>query len=540
MPTSRNYREIPGTDHPVIKRDKRLKLSAPKQQVRVTLILRRKKGAQPKELRDFVSKSASKLRRNLVQRDAYVAQNGADPKEIEQVEKFARSHGLKVLGSSAARRSVYVRGPVSALNKAFAIKLTDYQSPRGTYHSHPGKAKLPADIARYVEAIFGLHNRKVNAKRFIKRLLQNPNDPPNTGPLTPQQVAQLYNFPAGKGANQTIGIYEMETQDGPAGYRKQDIAATMKAFGGGLKVPAVIDVPVNGVTNSGVPDGETGLDITVSSAVAQGATIAVYFTGGDSQSIILALQQMIHPEGSEPKPSIISISYGWGADDPSADSFTPQTYTQIEKLFQDAANLSITVLVSSGDSGAFVESQTQAQTSYPASDPWVTSCGGTTIGNVKGANFDEYVWNDSGATGGGVSAKFQQVPAYQIGAGVPKRNRTKTIGRGVPDIAGNASPYSGYLQVDNGKKPEPIGGTSAVAPLYAGLIARVNANLGRPAGFLNPALYKLANKAFRDVSAPPGPATNSYNGVTGYPAGPGWDACTGLGSIDGTALQKGL
>jgi len=174
----------------------------------------------------------------------------------------------------------------------------------------------------------------------------------------------------------------------------------------------------------------------------------------------------------------------------------------------------------------------------------VTACGGTTVGNIGGSNFDEYVWNDSGAggpgaTGGGISARFP-VPAYQTSVNLPERVGTGTIGRGVPDIAGNASENSGYPQVINGDRPQPVGGTSAVAPLYAGLIARINANLGRSVGFLNPALYQLPTAAFRDIVGSPGPANNSFGEVTGYPAGPGWDACTGFGSIRGQALQDGL
>jgi kumamolisin len=475
--------------------------------------------------------------------EAFAATHGADPKEMEQVAAFARSNGLNVIESQPARRSVVVRGTVEAINSAFAVELHDYQSPRGMYHGHEGKSSVPSALAPMVEAVIGLDNRPVPAKHFSTARKHNPADPPNTKPITPLQVAQLYNFPTGTGSGQTIGIYEMQTSGGNAGYTVQDLTNTMKAFGGGLKVPVPIDVSVNGVTNSGVSDGETGLDITVAAAIAQGAQIAVYFTGGDTQSIILALQQMIHPSAGEPTPSIISISYGWGPDDASADSFSAADYTQIDDLFQDAANLAITVLVSSGDSGAFIESKTQAQTSYPATEPWVIACGGTTIGNISGKTFSEYAWNDTGAagpgaSGGGVSARFP-VPTYQANAKVPVRNGTKTKGRGIPDISGNASENSGYVQFINGQS-QPVGGTSAVAPLYAGLMALINASLGHPAGFINPALYGIKSGVFNDIVSPPGPANNSMGKVTGYPVGPGWDACTGFGSVDGAALLSAL
>jgi kumamolisin len=431
--------------------------------------------------------------------------------------------------------------------------LHDFQSPRGKYRSHVGPAALPGGIAEVVESVVGLNNRPVDAKRYVKRGSAEVNktananaDPPNTNPLAPQQVASLYNFPGGKGASQIIGIYEMQIGNTGAGYTTSDLQQAMKAFGGNLTVPVPIDVSVNGVTNSGVSDGETGLDITVASAIAQGAKIAVYFTGPDTQSILNALQVMVHPQAGDPQLNIISISYGWGPDDDNAGSFTAAEYTQLDQLFQDAANLDITVLVSSGDSGAHIESETQAQASYPATEPWVIACGGTTIGNIKGSNFTEYVWNDvgaggPGATGGGVSdnSTIGALPAYQAQAGVPDQIRTHKRGRGIPDISGNASENAGYVQFINGQS-QPVGGTSAVAPLYAGLIALINANLGRSVGFINPILYNFPATTFRNITGPPGPANNSYGRVKGYPATSGWNACTGFGSVNGTQLLNSL
>ncbi len=542
-----DYKPVKGTEHNHPPGHKALNPTAGNEPVTATVILRRRvNGPKLRELDEFSPQSKTPPKK--ISRSEFAADYGADPKEMEQVASFAKSHGLEVVESHPGRRSVVVRGSASAMGKAFAVELHDYDSPRGKYHGHTGTVNLPGALADLVEAVIGLDNRLVPAQHFSTARRQNPSDPPNTNPLTPPQVAQLYNFPAGDGTGQTIGIYEMETQDAagnpaPAGYTVQDLTDSIKAFGGNLKVPQPVDVSIDGVTNSGQSDGETGLDITVAGAVAQGATIAVYFTGGTSQSILHALETMIHPDAGDPQPSILSISYGWGPDDETAGSFSDQEYTQMDRLFQDAANLSITVLVSSGDSGAFIASETQAQTSYPATEPWVTACGGTTIGNVNGTAFDEYVWNDTGkagpgATGGGISARFTPAPSYQANAKLPNRNGTNTPGRGIPDLAGNASENSGYVQFINGQS-QPVGGTSAVAPLYAGLIAIINANLKSPVGFLNPLLYS-ANGVFRDIDGPPGPANNSFGKVTGYPASAGWNACTGLGSVNGTALENSL
>ena len=538
------YRLLEGSEHAHPADHALLGASDPAESGTVTLLVRRRAGSKLLELTDFSGRPGEHP--EPFSRADFAAQNGADPADIAQVEAFARGHGLTVVESDVARRSVVVNGTVASLNAAFGVALHDYRSPRGKYRGYAGALSMPAGMAGVVEAVFGLDNRKVPAQHYAakrKKVSASPEttNPPNTAPVTPQQIAALYGFPPGDGAGQTIGIYEMETGDGPAGYTTQDLADSIAAFGGNLKVPKPVDVSVDGVTNSGKSDGETGLDITVAGAIAQGAELAVYFTGGDAQNIIHALQLMFHPGAGDPQPTIVSISYGWGPDDEAAAAFSAAEYAQLDQLFQDAANLGITVLVSSGDSGAFIESTTQAQASYPATEPWVIACGGTTVGNIAGASFDEYAWNNGGtggASGGGISARYP-VPSYQSSLTLPVANGTKAAGRGIPDLAGNANEDSGYPQFINGQSG-PVGGTSAVAPLYAGLLAIVNANLGRAFGFINPILYALAAQAFSDIVSPPGPANNSYNGVTGYAVGAGWDAVTGLGSIKGTALQAGL
>ena len=527
---------LPGSEHPHPKDSITLQPTDGAQQLTVTILLRRNQAHTPAKTEEVLAKPSARPTREV-----FAASHGAEPAEMEAVVNFAKQAGLQVVDADPARRSVIASGSADAVNKAFSLQLNDYQYAKGAYRSHDGAVNLPASIANYVEAVVGLTNRNVVATHFPSpavALLSPGVDPPNTGNLTPAQVASLYNFPPGDGSGQTIGIYEMQIGNTPAGYSTSDIQGTMAALGN-LPMPQITDVPVNGVQNSGNSDGETGLDITVAGAIAPKATIAVYFVGAQIQDMLLALQMMILPKPGEPQPSIISISYGWGPDDPDTPTFSASEYAQFTSLFEDASTAKITVLISSGDSGAYSESSTQAQTNYPATDIWVTACGGTTIGNINGASFEEWVWNDSGATGGGISARFA-VPAYQDAAHLPNRNQTGTPGRGLPDIAGNASPYSGYLQVIGGQPPRPIGGTSAVAPLYAGLIARINGNLGAPVGYLNTSLYALPASTFHDIVGAPGPANNSYHGVTGYPAGPGWDACTGLGSIDGQALQDAI
>jgi kumamolisin len=276
------------------------------------------------------------------------------------------------------------------------------------------------------------------------------------------------------------------------------------------------------------------LDIEIAGAVAPGASIAVYFAPNSEQGFIDAISTAVHD--SVNKPSVISIS--WGATE---SEWTAQGLAAMDQAFQDAAALGVTVCCASGDAGSSDQNPQNgtpdglAHADFPAASPYVLACGGTRLIASNGAIESETVWNEnaqSGATGGGVSDVFD-LPAWQQGAGVPRSvNPGGRIGRGVPDVAGNASQATGYrVRVDF--LTFVVGGTSAVSPLWAGLVARFNQRLGTPVGWLNPMLYGpvAGSGAFRDI-------TEGNNGA--YAANGGWDACTGWGSPVGSKLLKVL
>jgi len=286
-------------------------------------------------------------------------------------------------------------------------------------------------------------------------------------------------------------------------------------------------------------DQEVILDIDVAGAAAQGARIAVYFAPITEQGWVDAVTTAVHDAVNN--PSALSISWGWPELEPMSPllpGWTVAAMNKVSATFQEAALLGVTVLAASGDQGSACQIGDQkAHVEYPASDPYVISCGGTLVQDQGAGAFMEVPWSDRwGASGGGVSASFP-VPSWQASAGVPNSLTSGLPGRGVPDVAGNASPSSGYVLIEDGKKTEPaVGGTSAVAPLYAGLVALLNANLNDRVGYLNSALYGPGTAGvFHDVTLPKG-MTNGFNGAPGYPVGPGWDAVTGLGSINGLAL----
>jgi kumamolisin len=334
----------------------------------------------------------------------------------------------------------------------------------------------------------------------------------------------LYQFPAGDGAGETIGIIELG-----GGYDTADLTAYFSEIGVS-PAPQVSAVSVDGASNAPTgsadgPDGEVLLDIEVAGAIAPAAKLAVYFAPNTDAGFLDAITTAVHDTTNT--PSIISIS--WGGPE---SSWTAQATSAFDSAFQAAATLGITVLVASGDGGSGDgATDGSLNVDFPASSPHATACGGTHIDTSGSTISAESVWNNGaqgGAGGGGVSTVFA-VPTWQSGLSATTSGGTaETLAkRGVPDIAGDADPESGYqVRVDG--QDTVIGGTSAVAPLWAGLIARINAAKGTPAGLINPVLYANSS-ALNDI-------TTGNNGA--YEATTGWDACTGLGSPDGAALAN--
>jgi kumamolisin len=450
-------------------------------------------------------------------RAQYAARYCAPAAAVKLVKAFAKEFGLEAEAAShAGRCTLHLSGTVAAMEKAFGVTLQQHVTEAGKFRVREGAIHLPEELAGQVLAVLGLDTRPQAKPQF--RIAKPSAD--NVS-YTPVQVAELYGFPSGATATgQTIGLIELG-----GGYRAADIT---DYFGGlGLVAPKVTAVSVDKGKNtpgsaSGA-DGEVMLDIEVSGAVATGAKIAVYFAPNTDQGFIDAVTTAVHDTTN--KPSVISIS--WGGPE---SSWTGQSQTALDAACQAAALVGVTITVAAGDNGSS-DGATGNNVDFPASSPHVLACGGTTLEGSGETITSEVVWNEQaineGATGGGVSTVFA-LPTWQKSSKVPAPT-TSTGGRGVPDVAGNADPATGYtIRVDG--ETMVIGGTSAVAPLWAGLIALANAQNKTPAGFVNPTLYG-AVKAFRDI-------TQGNNGA--FSAGPGWDACTGLGSPIGIGVVAAL
>ncbi len=479
-------------------------------------------------LRARVAKlAAGKRNGGYLSRDAFAAAHGADPADFAAVRRFAAAHGLAAVQEDAARRTMVLAGTVQQFSDAFSVKLRQLTDARGTYRARSGTIQIPAELNGVIEAVLGLDSRPQARPHFRTRPAGNGGRSravTTAGSFTPTQIASLYGFPAGTGDGQCIAIIELG-----GGFR----AADLQAYFSGLAVgsPRVTAVSVDHAQNTPTgqvdgPDGEVMLDIEVAGAIAPAASIAVYFAPNTDAGFLDAVTTAIHDTTNA--PSVISIS--WGGPE---STWTAQAMTAMDDAFQAAASMGITVCVASGDNGASDGvADHRDHVDFPASSPHALACGGTSLRATSSIITEEVVWNDvasgGGASGGGVSSFFP-IPQWQQGRqATPSQGSPQILTkRGVPDVAGDADPETGYsVRVDGTNTV--FGGTSAVAPLWAGLIARLNQLTGTPAGYVNPVLYGRP-QALRDI-------VEGDNGD--FKAVAGWDACTGLGSPNGPALMQ--
>ena len=527
----------------------------PQERAEITLVLRRR-AELPEEI---------VVGPTVLTADQLAEGYGADPADVDLVRRELGSRGLEVTAVHAVTRRVKVAGTLGDLSSAFGTTLRQVSSPdprgggRVTHRYREGPLFLPAALDGVVTAVLGLDTRPQAQPHFRTQshaaAAQGTSYPPN-------QVADIYSFPAGTtGAGQTVAVIELG-----GGFTTSDLDAY---FGGlGIATPSITAASVDGASNNpGDTSGasvEVNLDIDVIGAAAPGAAQVVYFApnNGD-QGFVDAIS-----DAAQASPAPIAISISWGQ---SEDSWTAQGLSAMNQAMSDAAALGITVCAAAGDSGSSDGvNDGQVHVDFPASSPYALGCGGTKLlaDPATGVVSSEVVWNElasnEGAGGGGVSDQFA-LPSWQANAGVGPRAASQpaaaaaapaasavdpmasehrghnpssgsgTGGRGVPDVAGNADPVTGY-QIYQGGQAQVVGGTSAVAPLWSALIARLAQATGKRFGLTQPLLYAGVSPGtdvpgFRDI-------TSGNNGA--YAAGPGWDSCTGLGVPDGTALLSRL
>jgi len=488
--------------------------------ITVTLVLRRREALSDETVQRGLS------------RDELAAQVGADPADVELVIRSVTAAGAHITETDLPSRRVRVTGDATTLQELFGTRLYRATVTQGLgagreIRHRTGELSVPGELDGVVTAVLGLDDRPQADTRFEARALAAP-----SGSFTPVQLAKVYGMPAADGTGQTVAIIELG-----GGFAQTEL--TTYFTGLGVPSPTVTAVGVDGAQN--VPghdpkgaDGEVLLDIEIVGAIAPKAHIVVYFAPNTDAGFLDAVSTATH---ATPTPTAMSISWGQ-----SEDAWTAQARTAMDQAFADAATLGVTVTAAAGDSGSSdnPKSSRSVHVDFPASSPHVLACGGTSLvaDTGTGTVSSETVWNNGpsrGSTGGGISDVFP-LPSWQATVGVTAAAKhpgstPRPAGRGVPDVAADADPRTGYQVLVDGV-PMVVGGTSAVAPLWAALVCRLAQLKGHHLGLIHPSLYAGAvpgrsPRGFRDI-------TNGNNGQ--WHAAPGWDPCTGLGVPVGTDL----
>ncbi len=525
--------------------------------------------------------------------DQYAARFGVAPADIARASSWLASQGLTVDGPSRTGTRLGFSGSVAAIEAAFGTEMHLYEVDGAKHFAMARSPSVPSDIAGFVLGLHGMHDFRVAPPRhpspkpsYTLPVTLSDGGTENIPSLAPADFAAIYDvqalYAAGiTGAGQKIAVAEQTD------FNDADIAAFRSTFSLATNAPVRVPVPNSGNAFVSANDlGEAELDTEWAGAVATDATIEYVFTGdtdnnGVFDSLLYAIEQATAP--------LVSLSYG------SCESgIAPSDIAFYEATGDSAAMMGITVLVSSGDSGAAgCDGQFSAAAKrgefvgYPASIPTVTAVGGTqfqltkdnlstyldgnwnALGYIPESGWNE-TWTDEdagfpglGASTGGVSVAFAK-PYWQV----PFTPKDKF--RDVPDVALTASaaimPYvtsgswtaaDGDAQAPQTEALQPVGGTSCAAPSFAGILALVNQAIAKaqptaPVGLgnANPVLYALANNqtgaaAFHDVTTgdnivPCQAATVDCPTTPplefGYTCAAGYDQVTGLGSVDAAKL----
>ncbi len=466
--------------------------------------------------------------------DQIAARFGATPADVARVTAALASGGLTV-GALASDRLLFgAQGSVAQLEAFFGVEIDAYRDAKGTMTNAPSMApKLPAAFDGAVSGVLGLDTRP--ALHTGATLAHRGADDSAAYGLTPTDLKGAYNlgplYTSGlDGSGQTVALAEIDS------FRQSDVQSYDQEFGISAPPPQVIKVGKGPKGTSPEPV----LDIEIVNAIAPKASVLVYESAEDLGSVATMLSQIV----SDHKAQVLSVSLGTceAALDPSTASSFIST---LNDTFQRANAEGMSVLVASGDNGAYDCADSNLSVGAVAANPYVTAVGGTALFlNSSGGYGHEAGWEgplEGAGSGGGVSTIYSKA-SWQTGPGVS--NSYSDGMRQVPDVAAAADPLTGYAiyYTDQGCSGKDcwtiVGGTSAATPLWAGLILLTNQLASKqskgPLGFLDPALYALGatdRGVYHDVAI----GGNLY-----YNATPTWDYTTGWGSPDGALLVPAL
>ncbi|MBV8067022.1 MAG: hypothetical protein JO113_03515 [Candidatus Eremiobacteraeota bacterium] len=438
--------------------------------------------------------------RTYADRATLAQQTGADPADVELLHRYCARFGIEMV--STYWRHVTLSGPIQKLVEAFGATAGIYEledKRRFRHRSH--SLHTPPEIAAILQSVFGIHQWP--RSHAIGQLQ------PHTVPPSAKDIVARYQFPDADGSGQTVAIVQLRGE-----FRPADFAACMQSQDVSAKTPIVKRVDNAELTHDTATekDIESAIDTQIVGALAPGAQIVIYAAPDDERGVLDVIRHVIFDDAS--RPSILSISFGF-----PEYLWTPAALAVLDQLFTAAALLGVTVFCASGDNGAELDPDGTPHVLAPASSSFAHACGGTQIDD----NGSEIAWPKSG---GGFSDRVDAPPWQSEVPSVAAAYKAKA-GRGVPDVAAESMP--GHRVYFNGT-PFAMGGTSAVAPMWAALTARLAQRLGHPLGFFGPLLYSAQTRgAFRAITS---------GGNDRYQSGPGWNPSTGLGVPIGTTLES--
>jgi kumamolisin len=483
-------------------------------EIQVTLTLR---GRDPQGLSQLIASG-----RTLSPAD-YENRFGADPQLVQAALASLRQAGLQADWQPGSQLAT-VTGQVGRVGSYFGVQVEDYRLPDGSrFHAADRQPVVPVALRSVVSGVAGLDDFTRYRTHAIR-----------PGGLTPTDVRVVYGIDSLTsrgldGAGETIVLPEIDDlpnrADLDAYARKYDLPAfdvTVK------RDPANWGKP----ENPGQPGGEVTLDLEVAHAIAPRAKLIPYISSSQADQTAVAFDALVRDNPG----AIISDSIG-----ACEAGLSPELLQQGAASNDQAVAQGMSHFVAAGDRGAYDCGQGRAPTvDFPSALPTVTSVGGTTLFQTpQGTYQKEAAWGNpisQAGTGGGLSRYFKR-PSYQKGPGVD--NQYSNGNRQVPDVAAAADQNTGYHIVLAGKDHQ-VGGTSAAAPLWAAVAALINQDLKKkglkPVGFANPALYWMAQNPGQLSGSPFHQVTEGNN--LAYPAGPGWNYCTGLGTLRADALAS--
>lgn len=467
--------------------------------ITIALKLRNKDNLEQKISLAHVKRTYGRVVSNLDLKNSYLPDSNSHSKVLD----FLKNNGLQPTKTYSGHMAIQVQGSVEAIEKAFKVTLSYYTFAGTEFFANSTEPLLPPEIADLIESIDGLNNLQ------LKPSLAGLSNP--TESYSPQQIQKAYNFTSaytnninGQGVKLAIAANYS--------FNQSDISYFLNYYGITGTNPISV-IPVDG-TPQYDKDGslETTMDIEAALSSAPGAQLLVY----DGATSSITTQTNLFTQIVDDEKANI-VSYSWGL---AENMYSRSQLNAMDNLFLEGAAKGITFLVASGDSGS-------QEISYPATDPYVTAVGGTSLNiNSSGQIYSESGWSGSG---GGVSSFFTK-PSWQQGI-----TTINSAYRMIPDVALDANPNTGYAIYFNGSWNQ-VGGTSAAAPEWAALFALVDqarlSNGFLPIGLANPDLYALANgSVFHDI-------TSGSNGA--YSCKQGYDLVTGLGSADAAQLVNAL